>query len=103
MNKCKHYDKELDCCAILSDWRDPMPILQPCVESPCNKYEVKTQFERIKGMNLEQMAEFIELNMLKLEGGEIKNYHKCEYVIMCGYCVNSAECVKSWLESEVEE
>ena len=35
---CKHYDDEFGCCKILSDWSDPMPTLQPCVESPCEHY-----------------------------------------------------------------
>jgi hypothetical protein len=34
-NKCKYYDAELDCCKQLSDWTEPMPILQPCVDAPC--------------------------------------------------------------------
>ena len=36
---CIHYDAELDCCKVLSDWIDPMPVLVPCVESPCKFYE----------------------------------------------------------------
>lgn len=35
---CKYYDAELDCCKYLSDWSDAMPVLQSCVESPCEKY-----------------------------------------------------------------
>lgn len=35
---CKHYDKELDCCKWLSDWSEPMPIIQPCLDSPCIHY-----------------------------------------------------------------
>lgn len=38
-NDCKHYDKELDCCKWLSDWGQAMPVLQPCVESPCRHYQ----------------------------------------------------------------
>lgn len=40
---CKHYDDELGCCKKLSDWSDPMPVLQPCVESPCKYYEKKVE------------------------------------------------------------
>ena len=46
---CKHYDAELDCCKYLSDWTQPMPVLQPCIEGPCEhdtrhqKKEVKTR------------------------------------------------------------
>lgn len=38
MANCKYYDTELDCCTRLSDWTEPMPILQPCIESPCTQY-----------------------------------------------------------------
>lgn len=38
MSDCRHYDKEFDCCKILSDWSDPMPVLQPCVKGACDKY-----------------------------------------------------------------
>lgn len=36
---CRHYDKEFNCCKILSDWSDPMPVLQPCIKGPCKHYE----------------------------------------------------------------
>ena len=29
---CKYYDAELDCCKYFSDWTQPMPVLQPCIE-----------------------------------------------------------------------
>jgi hypothetical protein len=41
---CKHYDDEFGCCKILSDWSDPMPTLQPCVENPCKYYEKECEF-----------------------------------------------------------
>lgn len=44
---CIHYDKELDCCKELSDWSDPMPVLQPCVEGACPKYESDKQIEEM--------------------------------------------------------
>lgn len=40
---CKNYDDKFGCCKILSDWSDPMPVLQPCVESPCKYYEKKVE------------------------------------------------------------
>lgn len=43
---CKHYDDEFGCCKILSDWSDPMPVLQPCVESPCKYYEKECEILR---------------------------------------------------------
>jgi hypothetical protein len=42
MKDCKNYDAELDCCKCFSDWSDPMPILQPCIKSPCELYEAVT-------------------------------------------------------------
>ena len=42
MNNCKHYDEEFDCCKILSDWSDPMPVLQPCVKGVCEKFSPVT-------------------------------------------------------------
>jgi hypothetical protein len=62
-----------------------------------------TNYEKIKAMSIDEMLEFIEIDMLELEGGTIKVYHQCEYVITCGSCVNAHECIKKWLESEVEE
>ena len=41
IEKCEYYDAELDCCKYFSDWSDAMPVLQPCVESPCEKYSPK--------------------------------------------------------------
>ena len=38
IEKCEYYDEELDCCKYFSDWSDAMPVLQPCTESPCEKY-----------------------------------------------------------------
>ena len=42
---CKHYDAELDCCKYLSDWTQPMPVLQPCIEGPC-EHDTRTPKER---------------------------------------------------------
>lgn len=35
---CLHYDDELGCCKVLSDWSQPMPMLQSCIESLCEHY-----------------------------------------------------------------
>lgn len=37
---CKYYDSELDCCKLLSDWSEAMPVLQPCVDGPCDKHQL---------------------------------------------------------------
>ena len=46
IEKCKYYDEELDCCKYFSDWSDAMPVLQPCVESPCEKYRPREVGEK---------------------------------------------------------
>lgn len=73
-----------------------------CMREKCNQWQPFTQYDRIKAMDKNQFNEFIEKDMLELEGGCIKAYHKCEYTIMCGSCVESPECIKKWLESEVD-
>ena len=40
-NDCKHYDGELNCCKIFSSWTDAMPILQPCIDGPCEDYSIE--------------------------------------------------------------
>ena len=42
---CKYYDAELDCCKYFSDWTQPMPVLQPCIEGPCER-DTRTPKER---------------------------------------------------------
>ena len=44
---CKHYDEELDCCKLLSDWSDAMPVLQPCIDGPCTEYEMAADDKQI--------------------------------------------------------
>ena len=75
----------------------------PCFTKECDQWQSVTQYDLIKAMDKNRFAEFIEKDMLELEGGCIKAYHKCEYTIMCGSCVNAPECIKKWLESEVKE
>ena len=42
-DNCVHYGEEFDCCKLLSDFGQPMPVIQPCVESPCPHYKRKEQ------------------------------------------------------------
>ena len=77
-------------------------------EKGCEHFKNKAdcfdnRYKRIQNMSIDEMLKFIEIDMLELEGITIKAYHKCEYVIVCGSCVNAHECIKKWLESEVEE
>ena len=32
---CERYNGELGCYKLLSDWIEAMPILIPCVDTPC--------------------------------------------------------------------
>ena len=108
----ENFPKELDefyekhsmgeCCGDANcsdDAKDHYVILEQS-----DKFESKnTNYERIKTMPFDFFAEFIEKDMLELDGSCIKAYHKCEYVIACGSCVNAPKCIKQWLESEVTE
>ena len=46
MNKCQHFDPELNICKLHSDWSSPMPVLTPCVESPCEDYSPKPKMAK---------------------------------------------------------
>lgn len=52
---CKYYDKELDCCKWFSDWKQPMPVLQPCIESPCEHYTRTAERVEMKSSNIKQL------------------------------------------------
>ena len=58
-SKCKNYSKELECCMVLSDFGQLMPVLQPCIESPCKHYKPQTNFNKITE-SVESLAEWIE-------------------------------------------
>lgn len=75
---------------------------EECIREECNQWQPFTQYDRIKSMDKNRFADFIEKDMLELDGGCIKAYFKCEYVITCGSCVNAPKCIRKWLESEVD-
>ena len=52
---CKYYDKELDCCKWFSDWKQPMPVLQPCIESPCEHYTRTEERVEMKSSNIKPL------------------------------------------------
>jgi hypothetical protein len=45
-NDCIYFDHELGCCKILSDWGQRMPVLQPCIESPCECYKKSKEYNQ---------------------------------------------------------
>lgn len=95
MNKCKHYDPALDCCKYHSDWSSPMPDLTPCI--PCEHYSPITNFDNLKAMSVEEMA-----NLLGRFCGLAES---CEYCPFNGNCPNTydAEHWKEWLAREVSD
>ena len=94
-NRCTNYDKEFECCRILSDWSEAMPALQPCIESPCKYFKSYTNYDRIKSMSVEEMAEYLSDHWSCVDCAFEKdcddNYISCH------------KNIKQWLESEVEE
>lgn len=57
-----------------------------------------TQFERVKSMNIEEMADFFFLS--SFDACEITNSYECPAV----YCNEGChKCIRKWLESEVKE
>lgn len=61
-DKCKKYSKDLGCCMMLSDFSQPMPVLQPCIESPCKHYKPYTNFSKITE-SVESLVDAFEQNM----------------------------------------
>lgn len=57
---CRHYDPELDCCKLLSDWTSPMPVLQPCIEGPCEKF-VSTDLTDQEKQNSAEITRYIKI------------------------------------------
>ena len=53
---CKHYDKEFMCCKLYSDWSMGMPELAICT-IPCKDYSAFTNYDRIRNMSIEEMAD----------------------------------------------
>lgn len=91
-NRCTNYDKEIECCRILSDWSEAMPVLQPCIESPCKYFKPYTNYDRIKQMSVEEMAEFL----CKISG---KNEKEIIGTFVCNY----KEYYEQWLLQEVNK
>ena len=84
-SKCKNYIKELDCCMVLSDFGQPMPVLQPCIESPCKHYKPQTNLAKIKTMGAEELSH--ELTKL---------FYKVAHFS------NAEHYIKEWLQQEVD-
>lgn len=84
-NSCKHWDKELD----------EYPCSK-CVHNALDHYKPMTNFDRIKKMSVDELAEFIcgiydteEDNAKFINGTIIPAYNEYD--------------IKEWLEREIEE
>lgn len=104
-NRCANYDKEFECCRILSDWSEAMPALQSCIESPCKYFKPYINYDRIKSMSVEEMAKFI-INITDM----VMSHKFCQAIKVADYpysCEDTRECCikhfKQWLEQEVEK
>ncbi len=84
MSQCKHYDAETDICTRLTSACEPMMDIVYCNHGPCPYEEPITNYDRIKAMSIEKMAEFL-MGFVT----EALTNPKCIVV-------------KKWLESEVD-
>ena len=83
-NSCKHWDKELD----------EYPC-NKCIHNATERFEPMTNFERIKGMSVEKLAEFI-CGIYDMEEDKAKFINGT--IIPC----YSEDDIREWLEREVE-
>lgn len=95
MGRCKYYDKDFKCCARYSTFGGAYQHLVPCRK--CEEFEPITNYDRIKTMNKEQIAEFLGIFCLIADD--------CELCPFDGRCpkTHDVNAWLSWLESEVEE
>lgn len=73
---------------------------QGCKQNAVDKYTRMTQFDRIKSMSIEELAEFLPI----VSDFMCKPTDKClENIFNRGECEKTKECALKWLQSEVEE
>lgn len=94
MGRCKYYDAKFDCCGLDSSPCGAYPHIVPC--NKCERFKPITNYDRIRGMNVKQLAEFIcgiydteEDNAKFINGTIIPCYNEDD--------------IADWLNSEVEE
>lgn len=95
-DKCKKYSKDLGCCMMLSDFSQPMPVLQPCIESPCKHYKPYTNFDKITE-SVESLAEFIDsLNLIDCNACVGKSICDC-------HIRDCKDVFIKWLQKEIDD
>lgn len=73
---------------------------QGCKQNAVDKYTRMTQFDRIRSMDIEELAEFLPI----VSDFMCKPTDKClENIFNRGECEKTKECALKWLQSEVEE
>ena len=89
IDRCEYYDEELDCCKYFSDWSDAMPILQPCVESPCEKYRPREVGEKCPVEQCPYFTQDIDyyrvLKQIKIEVAR-EIFEEIERILSLNYC-----------------
>ena len=94
MGRCKYYDTDYNCCVRYSTIGGAYQHFVPCRK--CEQFVPITNYDRIKVMNVKQLAEFIcGIHDTVHAGGKVING-----TIIPDY---DKDKITEWLNSEVEE
>ena len=116
MGRCKYHDTDFNACARFSTFGGAFQHLVPCHK--CELFEPITNYDRIKAMNVEQLAAFLKTMVDENETHEVACYgcinygthhsdpqnkgtglYECEG---CS-CEGIGHDLVKWLKSEAEE
>ena len=89
---CLHYDEEFGCCKVLSDWSQPMPHIQPCIESPCEHYVKGCDYCQVKNEKCGTCVKFFDYYKdgvgekceSPFDAEKCRAYEPMNYCSMCG-------------------
>lgn len=116
MGRCKYHDTDYDCCVRYSTIGGAHPHLVPCHK--CELFVPITNFDRIKAMNVEELAQFLKTMVDDNETHEVacygcinygthhsdpKNKENGLYECEGCSCEGIGHDLVKWLNSEVEE
>ncbi len=91
MGKCKYHDTDLNACARFSTFGGAYQHLVPCHK--CELFEPITNYDRIKGMSKEQLAEVLSRFCSISENCDECPIENCP-------CCESKDAWLAWLNSE---
>ena len=97
---CKYYDPEIDCCKKLSDWTDAMPVLEYCVDSPCEHYAKDYTDESKKLVNLLDGADLFLRNRIQDKKSPLNNYDIEAMTDIADVCDQSARLIEELLKQK---